>query len=399
MTIQGRHAFRVNLPWSAGLLFAALLAITAFRYQADLLFPSYRSDEAIHATAIDLARQGRSPYDHPTYLGTPFFATACGAVARHAGLRPTIILLRVLNLLAVAGIAWIASGSAALRLGWRLSLAIFLAASAPPFLDAIGPGNLSPLAHVLTLIGILHWRDRPIRGGMVLGLGLAIKPYALLLVPIFFCARLSRPTPSRYIFPATATAVFGASLLAFPSATLRMLEQHEGFAVSLRSLSIQRVLVNLVGWGPSALTVLLAVGACAILISRRHPRSDGELVIFALFACALGTTRIWVHVLAPLLPNFVEGFAGRLRVLATSWKENHHRRNEAGLAVLKLAVPTVFLFTSDTWAALELPFPGLPSWAAGLGVLLPLACLILLPRLLLPEPSPREKLEGGSWNC
>jgi hypothetical protein len=369
-------------------LFAALLAVTCICHHDYLRSSASRPDEAIHAAAIRLASLGDSPYNHSSYLGTPIFAVALGRLSRLTGLAPLIVLLRAANLIAVALVAFMASARASLPARWRLVLAALLACFAPPLYDAIAAGNLSPVVSTLTLAAVANWRRRPWLSGVALGVGLCIKPYALLLLPLFLFARLDRPTRSRFVFPVSAGVLFASSLLAFPAESLRMFRQNEDFSVSLKSMTFQRSLDALFGFGPPASLVLACVGLAAIFFLRRRRRDDGDLVTFALFADTLGITRIWPHTLAPLLPSLVDMFRARVSQAVAAWHGSRDGRSRGLLKLVNLSLAAILVFTCSTWVAPTIAFPRIPRFVEGLSACLPLAALLILARIAKKEDRP-----------
>ena len=360
------------------MLFGALLLL-AFAYHANYLTAgSWLSDEAINMVAAQMVRDGRSPYDHAPYLSTPAFAYACAWAAGWIGLHPLAITLRVLNVVATAVVAWIASGWVRSTPLIRCATAALVLLAASPLLDALRAGNLSPIVNALTLTVLLSWRRYPVAAGLALGAGLVIKPYALLLMPVLCAARLKRPTRTHVIAPLTAGALFLAALLAFPSELWRMLAQHQNFGLDARSMSLQRALYCLLGWGPTTMTILIAVGVAAVVYVRLRPRSDGEVAHLAVLACILGLTRIWLHTLTPALPLICQVLAERARRVAASWQGPVANRKRSLMELVGSVALVTILFNCDTWVCIPILYSALPRWADGLFALLPLAALLAL---------------------
>ena len=367
--------------WQPALAFGALVLL-AFAYRASYLTASrWFSDEADYMVAVRMVRDGRSPYDRALYLGTPAFAYACAWAARWIGLFRVVLVIRVLNVVATAVIAWIASGWVRSTPRIRYATAALVLLAAPPLLDALRAGNLSPIVNALTLIVLLSWRRHPVAAGLALGVGLAIKPYALPLMPVLFAARLERPTRAHVIAPLTAGAAFLAALLASPSELWRMLARHQNFGVVSRSMSLQRPLYCLLGWGPTTTTILIAVTLAATIYVRLRPRSDGEVAHLAVLACILGLTRIWLHTLTLALPLICQVLAERTRRLAAVWQGPVANRKRLLMDLITSVALVFILFNCDTWVCMTILFPALPRWADGLFALLPLAALLALFRL------------------
>ena len=155
--------------WQPAAAFAALLLL-AFAYHASYLTARWWiSDESGYMVAVQMVRDGRSPYDHPPYLGTPAFACACAWAAGWIGLHPVAFTIRVLNVVATAVVAWIASGWVRSTPHIRIATAVLVLFVASPLLDALGAGNISPIVNALTLIVLLSWRRHPVAAGLALG--------------------------------------------------------------------------------------------------------------------------------------------------------------------------------------------------------------------------------------
>jgi hypothetical protein len=364
--------------WQPAVAFAALLLL-AFAYHAGYLAASgWLSDEVIFPVAVRMVLDGRSPYDQAVYLGTPTFAYACAWAARRIGLFQVALVVRALNVVATAVVAWMASRWVRSTLRIRCATAVLVLLAAPPLLDALRAGNPSPIVNALTLIVLVSWRRHPVAAGLALGVGLVIKPYALLLIPVLFAARLERPTRAHVIAPLTAGAVFLSALLAIPSEFWRMLAQHEGFNVEGRSMSLQRPLYCLIGWGPSTTTILIVVTLAAVIHVRLRQRSDGEVAHVAMLACILGLTRIWLHTLTLALPLVCQVLAERTRRLAAAWQGPVAIRKRLLMDLIGSVALVFILFNCDTWVCMTILYPALPRWADALFALLPLAALLAL---------------------
>lgn len=368
-------------PWGEVLGAFFVLGMVFVWNRGYLLSAHSPSDEAVWLRVMALIKAGRSAYDDSVFLGTPFTAHAVAWFGMHLGVRPAIVGMRVLNLLGVAAIVLQAGWAA-----WRCTKSRVLGATGvvllgAPIHDALAAGNISPMISALTLASLSSWRRHPIAAGLLLGLGLAIKPYALLVLPIWLVARsLQGSARSARLAAVIGGSLLLASLMLLPSETARMVQQHEHYPNYLRSLSLQHLARVLVGWGPSTSQVLVVVLIPAIIWLRRRPRSDGQINLAALFAMTVGLTRIWVHTLAPLLPLICVLLVERGLWLAHAWRSPE--RAKSVLRLLGAALLVGVVFASDEWVAVSAMVPDLPRWIDGFLVAVPLLALFALFRLM-----------------
>jgi Glycosyltransferase family 87 len=364
--------------WATACALATLIAL-AFTVHASYLQSSvWRGDEGMYMGAIKKVLSGLSPFDHAAYLSPAIFAYAFAYLTVWTDLATTTIVIRVLNVLGAVALAWAASLWVRERSPWRWGVSAVLVAFAPPIVAGLGVGNVSTISNAAVVIALCLWRRRPFLAGLCLALALVVKPYGLAVLPVLFAARLHRPTRSQWITPCVAAVAFSASLMAFPADLVYMLKKHQAFPIYLHSLSIQRALYLLVGWGPSALAIFAPITLAGILWVRRRPRTDDEVAQLAILVSLLSVTRLWLHSLGIVLPLVCLVLSERARCLVSRWRETPTVRERALLRLLWSSVLMIVLFGCDEWVSISDLTQALPSGFSALLVLIPLVALVTL---------------------
>lgn len=288
---------------AAGLLLVALLI--GLRFAGPLLAGQPVEDEEIYAAAFERVASGTSPYAELEFYYLPPFAAAGAFLIAKIGLVETLYLLRFFNLLATAGIAWLATGCWRLSFTRRVLVAALYGALAPAVHLALAWGNLSPFAIACWLLAFLLWRRRPLLAGALYALAMLVKPIAALGIVLLALHRPRDPQETRgmlsqLLCAATAAALLLAALLASP-----YLEQFFGLSSGVpgaaRSASLHRLL-HCFSVDFPAVFLLPAVALPALFLLRRRPRGEGELYLFAAVAGLFATPLVWSHTLLLTLP-------------------------------------------------------------------------------------------------
>lgn len=348
---------------------ALVAALLALRFAAELFSAGPIQDEEVYAAAFEQVRAGRSPYSVPQFYYLPPFALAGGFAVEKLGMPTALALLRTANMLAVAGLIWLATGCWRLGFVRRVVLAATYGALAPAVDLAIAWGNLSPLALILWLSAFLLFRRRPILAGAGYALAMLVKPVAAIGIGLL---ALHRPEPSearpiwrrpQFLAGATTSALLLAALL--PSPHLReFFGLSAGIPSAARSASLHRLLYCF-GIEISALLLMVVVFFAALILLRRRKRGPAELYAFAAIAALLATPLVWSHTLLLVLPL-------QSAALALASK----RRDRVELLLVATAVLAIQMSNglggAETWPlAVQGLFVLLPCFAPlGLGIYL-----------------------------
>jgi hypothetical protein len=335
----------------AGVALVALLL--AARFAGALFASGPIQDEEVYAAAFEKAQQGESPYAVPQFYYLPPFAGAGALVAEKAGMPATLAVLRAANLLAAAGLIWLATGCWRLSFVRRVGVAAIYGAVAPAIDLALAWGNLSPLAILPWLAAFLLWRRRPILAGAAYALAMLVKPLAAIGIGLLALHRPEQKERRPQIWAgATAAILLLATIL--PSPNLKQFfGLSAGIPTAARSASLQRLLYCF-GIEISALVLMATVFAVALVLLRRKERNPAELYAFAVIAGLLATPLVWSHTLLLVLPL-------QSAALALAWQ----RRERVELMTVTTAVLAIQLSNG---------LGGIEKWplpVQGLFVLLP----------------------------
>jgi hypothetical protein len=175
-----------------------------------------------------------------------------------------------------------------------------VAVASPPVVAGLAYGNFS-LVLVLALAGFWVWRDDRYRGGFVLGLAIASKPFLLPLVVWMLFTRRSFGAAVAVVITAFASLAGWAAVAfkrfdEYPSITRRNAAEFLDQGVSLSSL------IANVGAPTSLLAGMVALAAAGALVAAWRVRED-DLASFTwvLVATLLFSPIVWQHYYALLL--------------------------------------------------------------------------------------------------
>ncbi len=315
------------LPVRGHLLAVLLLASVALMRFPFPRTPAARGDEVVYLQAFEASRSGGTPYDVEGYFYPRAFARAGGRLLAAAGETGTLAVLRTVNLLGLAFAFWAATAWLPAKVPRRWLAAAVLLCLSPAVHAGLDLGNVSFLIVGLTLAALLGWPRRPLLAGVLLGLGVALKPIAAAVIPVLLLHRPRHGGRRHLLAAATAAAVATALLL--PLSDLReMLGQEMVALANARSFSLSR-LFALFGLDVPQVVLTLAVIALAALGALwRHPgwgptMSSARLLAYAVAAVSLATPLVWNHTLIVALP--VQGLA-----LALAWHRLCRARSATG---------------------------------------------------------------------
>jgi hypothetical protein len=317
---------------------AALTALMVVRWWIYFTWPMPLNDEMTYFRAATSLAGGHSPY-RPGYLYPMLPAILSVAAIRHLGVAGWTLMLRLLNDIGGATIAWLSVCWLSWRWWKRLALGAALAVLSPIVHFAIFTANISLFVGALVTIGLLTWPRRPATGGLLLGLSVGLKPFA----PGAIAALgLHRPQDKHRLgawISAGIAAAVGAVLLAGIPGSSQLFRLHiDRMDPLARTVSLHRF-AHLLGWGDHLLLVSVVLLGIALWLIRRGPLNVGELYAAAT-ATALATTPIvWAHTMIITLPVQVLAMTRSIHRLrqATESGLTRRRRYESIFVLLACA--------------------------------------------------------------
>lgn len=364
----------------AGVLLVA--GLLAGRFGAAVFAPEAVQDEEVYAAAFARVTAGASPYEGLPFFYLPPFATAGAWLAGALGLPATLGLLRGANLLAMAAIAWLASGAFRLSFGRRVALCALFGALSPAAHLALAWGNLSPLSIAFWLAAFLLWRRRPLLAGAAYALAILVKPIAAIGIGLLALHRPAQPRdgklPAQWVAAGAAAVLLAAAVL--PSPWLGdFFQLSRGVPDAGRSASLHHLL-HCFGIELAAIWLLPLVTVGALAYFWRRPQDERGIYAVAAIAGLLATPVVWSHTLLLVLP--LEAAA-----LAIAWQRYRASRRTAELLAVATAVLAIQMSNGlggvEKW----------PLWVQGLLVALPCfaplgLALYLRARLRADTPMP-----------
>ncbi len=346
---------------------AALLLLALPVWWSALADPEQQIDERDYFQAFAARSAGASPYSIHRYLYTPAFAVAGAAAVERLGERPTLLALRLLNLLGACVVVWLSLALTAWSTRARLLVAALAIALLPIVRHGMSYGNITFVVVAASLLGLALADSRPAAGGALLGLGLAIKPLG---APAAVALALHRPPRGtrRHALATLAAVAVGALLpvlaldgFRVPEMLRRMGEPYE----ATYNLSVAYVL-HLFGLDvpPVAITLVVLLGTLFVLW--RWELDLHRLVLLGSTASLLALPLVWTHTLAWNLPAQALAAERALAGLRRAAEPTDRRRARLVLLLVVAAIANV-----EGSAAL-VALRHLPDAVLGVAVALPI---------------------------
>jgi hypothetical protein len=307
---------RPRLEHAACVLALAVLPLA--RWGPSLTGAEPLGDEPAYSAAFVNVAAGASPYDGTGFVYPAAFAFAGAWGVEHLGLTPTLYLLRAANLLGLAIAVWCALAWLPRSLPFRLALAGAYILLAPQAADAIRLGNVSLAASGLVIAGLLLVPRSPLAGGGLLGVSLALKPIAPMVIPCLLLAVDRDRRQARVRAAGIALLLLLVLVFAFPYAD-KLLALQETPRVA-HTVSLHR-LPKVLGYEVNALWLSAPLALAALALLRRHPLGRARFLCFATAASLVVLPLVWSHTLVLALP---------LEVLALTVAVDRWRRGAVG---------------------------------------------------------------------
>jgi Glycosyltransferase family 87 len=265
-----------------------------------------------------------------------------------------------------------------------LALGIVGVALVPTLAEGLVFDNLSVTTIGLTIGALVLWPRTPWLAGVMLGLGLAIKPTGLLA---FVALVVHRPTSASTRHWATGAIALGTAGLVLAPAWRLALELLTPpatqqtpliWATALGNVSLFRVLI---GFGlhpfPYAVPALLTVSICLGL--RLRPIGARQLVYASCAVSILALPVVWKHTLLLVFPIQCMALllAGQRLALARRADSGDLHQSASKLMLLQLLLVVAAIlavFEAEDYGRLA----ELAPWATGALLLVPLTGLVAL---------------------
>ncbi len=310
--------------------------------------------------------RGVDPYDpavseYATHPYLPTFLYGGGLLVRSLGQENVLLLQRLLNLASIAALAWAAS-SAFLRLEPARTAAAILLVFLPPLQRSVEYGNLSSLAAAATIVPLLIWPRRPVGAGILLALGLALKPSGLAAAPLLLLHRTTSPTRRHVRAVCVAGGLLGALVLStpWPFAFLRQEKGYPTMHDSVGNATLQRLLEGF-GLTVPAPIVFAAVVGIGVVVVRLRPYAPLRLALLASFVSLAALSRVWHHSFS-IAALAVAGAAVRaVAELRRPASDRARALLNALLVALGIAVVSSSKAWSEDWSGIPTPLLGLLS--------------------------------------
>ncbi len=257
------------------------------------------NDEISYMRAIDFVLAGESPYTRGGYLYPPLLAVVGAGLVDSFGAAAFLWHLRALTYLGMATVVWMGLAAVPWR-RWFLPAAVAFVCLAPSVTYSIELHNISPLIAATTLLALWVWPRLPIVAGVLLGLGVVLKPMVL-LIPFLLLVHRPRTGGIRHRIAGGVGLAVTALLLWLPPYLPDMLALASRTATIPRSVSFHR-LAYLAGWEGGAIWVSGAIALAALVVVRRLELGRLEFLVISVTASLMATPILWSHTLVLALP-------------------------------------------------------------------------------------------------
>lgn len=292
------------------LALALLMALAALRYAEGIFDAAPRPDELAYVRAAERLAAGQSPY-HGDYVYLPALPAALAPLAAPLGRGGLLALLRAANLLGAAVAIWWSFAWTGLGYGARLCLAALFLVLAEPIRYGLLWGNLSLALAGSLIAAFALWPRRPWLAGLLLGLGVGVKPLAPAAIGALGLHRSSAGRPlltwprpwgtAAQLKAAGSATALALSVILLPPYLDEFLALAGGRPAVTRNVSLHRLL-HLLGVDAPALLLSALVAATAWALVWTRPLAPFRLQSVAVVLALLATPLVWSHTLLIALP-------------------------------------------------------------------------------------------------
>lgn len=296
---ESRQSWRQLTRYQHSVAVLLLILLSLLRWPASVSNHP-RGDEKVYLAGFTEVLNGDSPYTVRGFYYPPGFARLGAWVLDWGGQVGVLFALRLANHVGICLVIWLAMSWLPLRLGQRWLVGALVLCLSPAIHGGIVWGNVSFAAIALVIFGLQCWEKSVLLAGLLLGVGLAVKPLAPGALAVLVAHRPQdvRSRPMRVV----AVAIVVGAVGMLPLSQLRqMLALSPGSLAYSRSVSLQRFLATLGLEVPHSATAVLVLVLVMALAYRRN-LSSVQLECLAIAAITLATPIVWGHTLMITLP-------------------------------------------------------------------------------------------------
>jgi energy-converting hydrogenase Eha subunit C len=335
-----------------------------------------------YQSGIDLVLKGRSPYEHSVFPYPPTVAIVGAWLLSLVGSEAFRTGFRYVNLIGGCAAVW--ASLLPLRAPWLLKLftAILAVCFLPAFEGALQSDNLSMLTGGLTILALVLWPCRPVSAGILLGIGIALKPIALVALVLLAVQRPSDGGKKHWTAALAAFITVAALWSLSPAWLLSAADQpsvkaaEADWAEGVLNVSLFRVLACF-GLKTSPFLLLAGASFVSILYLRTRVLNPLQFLCVACAASLLSLPIVWRHTLLIVTP---------LAFVAAETAFNRYRRareepQRSRDRSLKNLVELLFI-VSGSITVLEASAYGVIGnwhpWVNAAALLIPITVIVLL---------------------
>jgi hypothetical protein len=359
------------------------LFIAALLWWWDILhLPVWSPDGMTYQSGIDLVLKGRSPYEHSVFPYPPTVALL-GAWSTHLfGPEAFRAGFRYVNLMGGCAAVW--GSLVPIRASWlvKLAIAVLAVILLPAFGNALEHDNLSMLTGGLSIMALVLWPRAPVSAGILLGIGIALKPIAL--VPLVLLA-VHHPADGgrKHWTAALAASITVAALWSLSPAWLMSAASQPSvkaaeadWADGVLNVSLFRILACF-GLKISPFLLLAGVAFASFLYVRTRLLNLIPLLCVACAASLLSLPIVWQHTLLIITPL---AFVATETALHRYWRSKEDpqgtraRRSKRLVELLFVVSGSVTVLEASAYGVIGNWHP----WVNGFTLLIPITMLVLL---------------------
>jgi hypothetical protein len=359
------------------------LFIVALLWWWDILhFPVWTPDGMTYQSGIDLVLKGRSPYEHSVFPYPPTVALLGAWSTQMFGPEAFRAGFRYVNLMGGCAAVW--GSLVPIRASWlvKLIIAVLAVMLLPAFGNALEHDNLSMLTGGLSIMALVLWPCAPVSAGILLGIGIALKPIALLALVLLAVHRPADAGRKHWTAALTASITVAALWSLSPEWLLSAASQpsvkaaEADWAEGVLNVSLFRILACF-GLKISPFLLLACVALASFLYVRTRLLNPIQLLCVACAASLLSLPIVWQHTLLIITPL---SFVATETSLHRYWRSKEEspgarpHKKKRFIELLFVASGSVTVLEASAYGVIGNWHP----WVNGATLLVPISILVLL---------------------